>query len=176
NAPPRRDDALRLVLTGGEAVAPALLAELRALCPHLALQVLYGPSEATILSSAATVEALAPAQPWLGAPLPHVQLWLLDRQMRVVPVGVLGELYIGGAGLARGYLGRPDLTAERFVPNPFAEDKETRRQGDKETGDRGQGSGVRGQGTTAPLPPPAGGGTEGGRSQGSDGGERTTQN
>ena len=118
-----------MLLTGGDRVPPELLEALPQLFPHAALRVLYGPTEATILTSQALVAPHAPQHDSIGRPLAHLRVHLLDRHGRLVPLGVAGELFIGGAGLSRGYHARPDLTAERFVPNPFA----WRRQGDKET-------------------------------------------
>lgn len=86
----------------------------------------YGPSEATTYSTGVVcndeqdVDGLL-HKPSIGRPIDNVQVYVLDRELSPVPVGVTGELCIGGAGLARGYLNRPALTAERFVPNPFAE-------------------------------------------------------
>ncbi len=81
---------------------------------------LYGPSEDTTYSTFALVEEGAAAAPSIGRAIAGSQAYLLDRALHPVPVGVAGELYLGGAGLARGYLGRPDLTAERWLPDPFA--------------------------------------------------------
>src|SRR5206468_5889304 len=88
---------------------------------------LYGPTEDTTYSLFARVAATARVVP-IGRPVANTQVYLLDRQMEPVPIGVAGELYLGGAGLARGYLNRPDLTAERFIPNPFLETKDERRK------------------------------------------------
>jgi amino acid adenylation domain-containing protein len=79
---------------------------------------LYGPTETTIWSSGYRIESLdAPIT--IGYPLANTQMYILDAQMQPVPVGIAGELHIGGAGIARGYLNRPELTAEKFIPNPF---------------------------------------------------------
>jgi amino acid adenylation domain-containing protein len=80
---------------------------------------LYGPSEDTTYSTGAKVERGDPREPAIGRPLPNTRVYLLDADLRPVPTGARGELWIGGAGLARGYLGRPDLTADRFRPDPF---------------------------------------------------------
>jgi ubiquinone/menaquinone biosynthesis C-methylase UbiE len=80
---------------------------------------LYGPTETTIWSTIYPVTAVNGPLP-IGRPLANTQIYLLDRNMQPVPIGVVGELYIGGAGLARGYVSRPEQTAERFIPNPFS--------------------------------------------------------
>ncbi len=108
-------DAQLTALCGGEALPPDLAAQL--LTRTKALWNLYGPTETTIWSTSQLVGAQALLG--IGRPVANTQVYLLDGHMHLVPIGVPGELYIGGEGLARGYLGRPDLTAERFVPNPF---------------------------------------------------------
>jgi amino acid adenylation domain-containing protein len=107
----------RTVLVGGEAVHPKLWSQLLKL-QETTFYNLYGPTECSVDS---TVCRIAPPQavPRIGQPVANTQAYILDPRLEPMPVGVVGELYIGGAGLARGYLGRPDLTAERFVPDPF---------------------------------------------------------
>ncbi|MGY0058381.1 amino acid adenylation domain-containing protein [Streptomyces sp. LZ34] len=103
------------VWCGGEALPRDLAEALTARAPEL--WNLYGPTETTIWSAACR---LAPGDPvTLGRPIANTQFYVLDERLRPVPPGVPGELYIGGDGLAFGYLRRPELTAERFVPNPF---------------------------------------------------------
>ncbi len=121
------DPTLR-ALCGGEAMPRDLAASLAGRTGEL--WNLYGPTETTVWSAAARVRPgeTGPEsgperrQISIGRPIADTQIHLLDRHLRTVPLGVPGELWIGGAGLARGYLGRPDLTAERFLPNPLAAD------------------------------------------------------
>ncbi|MBK9945443.1 MAG: amino acid adenylation domain-containing protein [Kouleothrix sp.] len=104
------------VLVGGEAIDQALWHTL-AHVPGRRFYNMYGPTECTV---DATIAPVAPGQPpTIGRPVANTQAYLLDAAMRPVPFGLAGELYLGGAGLARGYLGQPGLTAERFVPHPF---------------------------------------------------------
>ena len=87
---------------------------------------LYGPTEDTTYSTWVRVEKGASQEPMIGRPISNGQAYVLDRQLQPVPVGIAGELYLGGAGLARGYWKRPGLTAERFVINPFSTDPAAR--------------------------------------------------
>ena len=104
-------------LCGGEALPRELAAEL--LTRTGELWNVYGPTETTIWSTLDRVVS-ADAEPSIGRPIANTQVYVLDPRLRPVPVGVHGELYIGGAGVALGYLNRPELTAERFVPDPFS--------------------------------------------------------
>jgi len=104
------------ILSGGEAMSRELAEQL---IPRAAsVWNMYGPTETTVWSSLHQVtssEALIP----IGRPIANTQMYVLDRNMQPVPVGVIGELYIGGDGLARGYRNRSELTAEKFIPSPF---------------------------------------------------------
>lgn len=105
-----------VAVTGGEALPPALARELRARTARLVNG--YGPTEATVYATMADVPA-DPDEVTIGRPLPNVRAYLLDASGQPTPIGVPGELHLAGAGLAAGYRGRDDRTAEVFVPDPF---------------------------------------------------------
>ncbi|BCJ33896.1 hypothetical protein Athai_13990 [Actinocatenispora thailandica] len=120
------------LLTGGDAVSAAAVDRVRAACPTLRVRHLYGPTEVTLCATQHVVEPDAPRADWLplGRPLDDTRVYVLDEYLQPVPDGVAGELYVAGAGLARGYLGRPDLTAARFVACPWGAGERMYRTGD----------------------------------------------
>nr|WP_253903091.1 non-ribosomal peptide synthetase [Corallococcus exiguus] len=109
----------RLVL-GGESSTWALLQTVHALAPDCEVHNHYGPTETTVGVLAGRVQLSASTSVPLGWPLAHSRLYVLDASLRPTPLGVPGELFVGGAQVTRGYLGRPDLTSERYVPDPFS--------------------------------------------------------
>ncbi len=119
----------RLIL-GGEAMGQTLFKRVRSFAPGCEIHNHYGPTETTVgvishhLIGDATEEFIAAAP--LGRPIPNTEAYVLDSRQRLTPVGVVGELYIGGAGVSRGYLNQPQLTAEKFVPNPFGTEQGAR--------------------------------------------------
>ncbi len=110
------------LLFGGEAVVPRRVAMILAASPPGRVLHVYGPTETTTFATWHPVEAVAAdaATIPIGTPLANTRVYVLDADLQPCPAGVVGELYIAGAGLARGYRNRPGLTAERFVANPFA--------------------------------------------------------
>lgn len=127
--------SLRLIIIGGEAVSAASLERWWRRTGHLpVLYNAYGPTETTINATIADCGPNTPARS-IGRPLPNVALYVLDRHGAPVPVGVAGEIHIGGAQVARGYWNRPELTRGCFVPDPFAQDPAARMY---KTGDQGR--------------------------------------
>jgi amino acid adenylation domain-containing protein/non-ribosomal peptide synthase protein (TIGR01720 family) len=104
------------ILCGGEALPGDLVNKL--LARSASLWNLYGPTETTIWSSVCQLKS-SESLISIGRPISNTQIYILDQNLQPVPVGIPGELHIGGAGLARGYLNRPELTQEKFIPNPF---------------------------------------------------------
>ncbi|MFB7876377.1 non-ribosomal peptide synthase/polyketide synthase [Nocardia sp. NPDC056064] len=125
----RRCTTLRSVFASGEALPPAPAQQLRALT-GTAVHNLYGPTEAAVDVTFHEVTDADTVTVPIGAPVHNTQVYVLDNRLRPVPAGVPGELYLAGAQLARGYAGRVDLTADRFVANPFTPGERMYRTGD----------------------------------------------
>jgi len=125
-----QDGALRIMLTGGDKLHQYPLTSI-----PFKLVNNYGPTENTVVTTSGLVvyNGTDDASPHIGRPITNTQVYILDNHLQPVPIGVPGELYIGGAGLARGYLNRPELTAERFISNPNSDRPSSRlyKTGDK---------------------------------------------
>ena len=119
---PEAFQGMRHLLFGGEAVDPRWVTEVLQAAPPQRLLHVYGPTENTTFTTWHLTESVPPGETTvpIGRPIANTQVYVLDRAMQPVPIGVYGELYIGGDGLARNYLKRPALTAATFVPNPFS--------------------------------------------------------
>jgi non-ribosomal peptide synthetase component F len=117
----RRVPSLKLWFAGGEILSRELWKRFLEHMPNSRLINLYGASEDSAnvtWCETGLIDKDLMSMP-IGRPIANTQIYLLDRYLQPVPVGVSGELYVGGTALARGYINRPDLTAEKFIPNPF---------------------------------------------------------
>jgi amino acid adenylation domain-containing protein/non-ribosomal peptide synthase protein (TIGR01720 family) len=130
------DEHLRYVIFGGDRLEPAALRPWVAWYPaeRIALVNMFGITETTVhvtfgRLSEAEIDGTPGASP-IGVPLPQTQVYVLNAARRVQPIGVAGEIYVGGTGVCRGYLGRPELNAERFIENPFRPDERLFKSGD----------------------------------------------
>ncbi|HEY7877971.1 MAG TPA: amino acid adenylation domain-containing protein, partial [Gemmatimonadaceae bacterium] len=121
-AHPAAFGALKCLMVGGEALDPASVRRVLEAAPPGALLNGYGPTETTTFAATFRIDTVPPnaVRIPIGRPIGNTRTYVLDRHRELAPAGVIGELYIGGDGVAQGYLGRPDLSAERFVPDPFA--------------------------------------------------------
>jgi amino acid adenylation domain-containing protein len=113
-------DLAEVLVVAGEPFTRRVLEAWRSLAPDTRIINEYGPTEASVGTSIYEVPAAEQSDVLpIGKPLPNLTMYVLDADRRPVPLGVVGELYVGGTGVARGYVNRPELTAERFLPNPF---------------------------------------------------------
>jgi amino acid adenylation domain-containing protein len=115
-------DSVRTVNLAGESLHRELVERIYQQSTVKRVLNLYGPTEDTTYSTFVLTERGGSGPVTIGRPISNTQVYVLDRNKQPVPIGIVGELYLGGAGLARGYLNRPDLTAEKFIPNPFSKE------------------------------------------------------
>ena len=121
----------KYLITGGETLSPQLVEKIASFQPGCEIFNHYGPTETTVGSLTLRLKDYdgkhAPAHSIpIGQPIANTQVYLLDAHLEPVPPGVIGELYIAGAGVTAGYLNQPERTAERFLPNPFSTDPDAR--------------------------------------------------
>ena len=121
--------AIQTVILGGEALQSRHISLLYGLNKNMAIYNEYGPTEATVGCSVQYISS-SDADISIGKPIANTDLYILDNNLAVVPIGIAGELYIGGFGLARAYLNNPELTAEKFIPHPFKAGERLYKTGD----------------------------------------------
>jgi len=125
----RLPESLRIVIVGGEKASAAALAAWRKVAGSRVRWInTYGPTETSVIVSSfepKASEEIPPVLP-IGRPIANTRIYILDRHLQMLPVGVAGDLYVGGPGLARGYLNRPEITAEKFIRDPCSNDPEAR--------------------------------------------------
>ncbi|WKB56059.1 non-ribosomal peptide synthetase [Eleftheria terrae] len=126
---------VRAINLAGEPLRSSLMEKIYSVCGDVVLRNLYGPSETTTYSTSTRIERQAEKIEHIGRPILNTQIYILDGHRRAVPIGVIGELYIGGVGVGRGYLNRAELTAERFLADPFGDEPAARMY---RTGDLGR--------------------------------------
>ena len=131
----RIPESIRVVNLAGEALQRDLVERIFSRIQADYVANLYGPSETTTYSTFARFHRSGSPDPHIGRPVANTQIYILDSMKQPVPIGVAGEIYIGGTGVARGYLNRPELTAERFIADPFSDDPQARLY---KTGDLGR--------------------------------------
>jgi acyl-coenzyme A synthetase/AMP-(fatty) acid ligase/acyl carrier protein len=126
-AEPQQLSCLRTVIVAGEPCSRELVERHSKVLAHTSLFNEYGPTEGTVWSSVYHCQSSGlRTQVPIGRPIANMQINLLDKYLNPVPIGVPGEIHIGGAGIARGYLNRPELTKDKFIPNPFSNEPGTR--------------------------------------------------
>ncbi|PEU19242.1 MULTISPECIES: non-ribosomal peptide synthetase [unclassified Bacillus (in: firmicutes)] len=129
---PNKHLTIRYVIFGGEALTPLQLKRWREKYPQTRLINMYGITETTVhvTFKEITEREINLNINEIGRPIPTLKVYVMDQQRNLLPIGVPGEMYVGGAGLARGYLNRPELTAERFIENPFEPGEKLYKSGD----------------------------------------------
>lgn len=136
-ATPEDTKALRVAMVGGDWCVPEMVERHRALAPNAGYYTEYGPTETTVWCSVLGIEPGDPMPPiTIGMPMPNGRMYILDPRGEVMPVGVPGEIYVGGAGVTPGYLRRPELTSATFMHDPFTTDPVHNRM--YRTGERGR--------------------------------------
>ncbi|MDR2909178.1 MAG: amino acid adenylation domain-containing protein, partial [Oscillospiraceae bacterium] len=124
--------SVKYLVTGGEALSAATINKFHSLTDKAALVDIYGPTEAAIYATTYTHNRKeSPPRTVIGFPVANAGIYILDEALKLVPAGVTGEICISGAGLARGYINKPELTGEKFVDNPYLPGEKMYRTGDR---------------------------------------------